>query len=192
MGPCRPRLNRADLAHNPEVAGSNPAPATKKYQVRGQFSRIRELAFLLNVGRTCRKSANHGIDWCGSRSRQAELVAGKPSQRLRPSRLTLGEAGVSTGSPRSGASGAQGCDVALLLQEGRQRTSRSRYRWNTRAANPSRSLAVSAPSRSRPGSTQSPPPTLLPDDLRTALGKIHGHPAAHKIVTSQVQTARVA
>jgi hypothetical protein len=26
---CWPGLNSTDLAHNPEVAGSNPAPATK-------------------------------------------------------------------------------------------------------------------------------------------------------------------
>src|SRR3954469_8922122 len=32
-----PRRTSAGLAHNPEVAGSNPAPATKEYQVRGQF-----------------------------------------------------------------------------------------------------------------------------------------------------------
>ena len=28
----RVRLNRAAFAHNPEVAGSNPAPATRKYR----------------------------------------------------------------------------------------------------------------------------------------------------------------
>jgi hypothetical protein len=32
---CWPVLNGAVLAHNPEVAGSNPAPATRKYKVRG-------------------------------------------------------------------------------------------------------------------------------------------------------------
>jgi hypothetical protein len=31
---CQTGLKNADLAHNPEVAGSNPAPATK---IRGPF-----------------------------------------------------------------------------------------------------------------------------------------------------------
>jgi hypothetical protein len=32
---CRAGLNSAVYSHNPEVAGSNPAPATKEVQVRG-------------------------------------------------------------------------------------------------------------------------------------------------------------
>jgi hypothetical protein len=47
---CRPGLNRADLAHNPEVAGSNPAPATKLVQVRGPEAGDGGRAFLLSVG----------------------------------------------------------------------------------------------------------------------------------------------
>ena len=31
-------------AHNPEVAGSNPAPATKKPQVKGHFRKIVKVA----------------------------------------------------------------------------------------------------------------------------------------------------
>src|SRR6185312_4731815 len=35
---CRLVLNDADLAHNPEVAGSNPAPATKKCRSEGPIT----------------------------------------------------------------------------------------------------------------------------------------------------------
>src|SRR5216683_8424595 len=32
---CERQVRSPSWAHNPEVAGSNPAPATRKYQVRG-------------------------------------------------------------------------------------------------------------------------------------------------------------
>jgi hypothetical protein len=45
---CRAGLNSAVLAHNPEVAGSNPAPATRKLKVRGLIAGRRS-GFLIFV-----------------------------------------------------------------------------------------------------------------------------------------------
>src|SRR5216683_7219762 len=35
---CERQVRSPSWAHNPEVAGSNPAPATRKYQVRGPIA----------------------------------------------------------------------------------------------------------------------------------------------------------
>ena len=50
IGRCRTGLNTDVLAHNPEVAGSNPAPATRKYEVRGLIAGNGGRAFWLSVG----------------------------------------------------------------------------------------------------------------------------------------------
>src|SRR5258708_19871329 len=47
---CERQVRFPSWAHNPEVAGSNPAPATRKYQVRGLIAGDGGRASRLSVG----------------------------------------------------------------------------------------------------------------------------------------------
>ena len=47
---CRPGLNNAAWAHNPEVAGSNPAPATRGHRQNCRSHTDRTLAVICSLG----------------------------------------------------------------------------------------------------------------------------------------------
>jgi hypothetical protein len=57
---CRIGVNTVGWAHNPEVAGSNPAPATRKQQVRGLIARDGGQALIFVAARWQQDPASRG------------------------------------------------------------------------------------------------------------------------------------